>query len=130
MGAVLLIAHLRGAFEDPARVRLYEAIQRGEEVSADSPRAEELLHEFGLQRSQVGAILRPEPTWERPRGDDVVALLSGGRRVRLADISEIRSWAGAESRIYEWAVVALVVTGTLIAVLLLVFPAPDPPSIL
>jgi hypothetical protein len=125
-GACLLLLSLLGAFAYPERIAVYESLRDGRPVAVDSDGPRELLRDRGFppERIAVAAeIIRVEPTWDSPRGDDVAARFQGGETERTADIAEVEAWATRQSRTYPWISLFLVLGGLGIDIVLLLIPS-------
>jgi hypothetical protein len=125
--------YLLGGFRYPGRVQLYAQLRAGEDVSAESTPALDLLEHLGVSqgsRSTISKLSRPDPTWDQPRGDAIIAIHLDGHAEVLGDISEVQSWAEQEPRLYLWLSFTLVALGVGIDIILKLVPPSDPPSIL
>jgi hypothetical protein len=131
-GIVVLLLYLLGAFRDQDRIRIYEQLRDGEEVPAAGAPSLGLLDHMEIgqdSRVTITKLNRPQPTWDRPRGDEVVAIHQDGRIDVLGDISQVQAWAEQESRFYLWLSFGLAAFGVTIEIILKLVPPPAAPSV-
>jgi len=119
-GASLFFVSILGFFNYPERVQFYEELQYRKEMSADSQVAQKLMKNFGFPEEQIKFIEKiilidlRFGKMGRSIAGKAVAVAKDGRQRTISDLIEIRSWAHAKSRVYDWIAFSLIFSGLLI----------------